>query len=62
MSFGICRVDKVKTASGIAGIQIHDRRERNHSNTNPGMISAEAVVITALLMLISISMTVTMIT
>ncbi len=35
MSFGICRVDKVKTASGIAGIQIHDRRERSHSNTNP---------------------------
>lgn len=35
MSIGICRVEKYKTAHDIAGIQIHDRRERDHSNSNP---------------------------
>lgn len=35
MSAGICRLQKIKTANGIAGIQIHDRREKDHSNSNP---------------------------
>ncbi len=35
MSFAICRVDKCSNAHDIAGAQIHDRRERDHSNTNP---------------------------
>jgi len=35
MSIGICRVEKYKTAHDIVGIQIHDRRERDHSNSNP---------------------------
>lgn len=35
MSCCICRVAKIKKASGVAGIQIHNRREREHSNTNP---------------------------
>lgn len=43
MSYGICRVDKVKAASGIAGIQIHDRRERSHSNTNPDIDFGKSV-------------------
>lgn len=35
MSAGICRIQKVKTAHDIAGVQLHDRRERGHSNSNP---------------------------
>jgi len=35
MSIGICRVEKYQSAHDIAGIQIHDRRERDHSNSNP---------------------------
>lgn len=37
MSFGICRVDKVKTASGIAGIQIHDRQRTKSQQYKPGI-------------------------
>ena len=33
MSFSICRIAKVK-ASGVTGIQVHDRREKNVSHTN----------------------------
>lgn len=35
MSIAICRVDKCSSAHDIAGIQIHNRRERQHSNSNP---------------------------
>ena len=35
MSIGICRIEKYNTAHDITGIQIHDRRERDHSNSNP---------------------------
>jgi len=35
MSIAICRVEKVKGASGVAGLQIHNRRERENSNSNP---------------------------
>lgn len=35
MSIAICRVDKCSSSHDIAGIQIHDRRERQHSNSNP---------------------------
>ena len=35
MSIGICRIEKYNSAHDIAGIQIHDRRERDHSNSNP---------------------------
>lgn len=35
MSIAICRVDKCSSAHDIAGIQIHDRRERQHSHSNP---------------------------
>lgn len=35
MSAGICRLQKIKTAHDVAGIQLHDRRERSHSNSNP---------------------------
>lgn len=35
MSIGICRVQKISAPKDIAGIQIHNRRERTHSNTNP---------------------------
>lgn len=34
-NMGICRVQKIGAAKDIAGIQIHNRREREHSNTNP---------------------------
>ena len=34
MSFGICRVQKIKGASGVVGLQLHNRREREHSNSN----------------------------
>lgn len=35
MSYAICRIEKVSSSHDIAGIQIHDRRERTHSNSNP---------------------------
>ena len=35
MSIAICRVQKLKGASAVAGMQIHDRREKEHSNSNP---------------------------
>lgn len=35
MSYAICRLEKVGSSHDIAGIQIHDRRERTHSNSNP---------------------------
>lgn len=35
MSYAICRIEKVNSSHDIAGIQIHDRRERTHSNSNP---------------------------
>lgn len=35
MSYAICRIQKIGGAKDIAGIQIHNRRERNHSNSNP---------------------------
>eukprot|EP00828_Plagiopyla_frontata_P014547 TRINITY_DN1905_c0_g1_i2.p1 TRINITY_DN1905_c0_g1~~TRINITY_DN1905_c0_g1_i2.p1 ORF type:complete len:208 (+),score=11.53 TRINITY_DN1905_c0_g1_i2:42-665(+) len=33
MSYSICRISKIKS-SGVTGIQIHDRREKNVSHTN----------------------------
>ena len=35
MSYAICRIQKCGSSHDIAGEQIHDRRERNHSNSNP---------------------------
>lgn len=35
MSYAICRLQKIGGAKDIAGIQLHNRRERNHSNSNP---------------------------
>lgn len=35
MSIAICRVQKIKGAGAVTGIQIHNRREREHSNSNP---------------------------
>jgi hypothetical protein len=35
MSYAICRIQKCGSSHDIAGIQIHDRRERTHSNSNP---------------------------
>jgi hypothetical protein len=35
MSYGICRIQKIGGRTDIAGIQIHNRRERGHSNSNP---------------------------
>lgn len=35
MSYAICRIQKIGGAKDIAGIQIHNRREREHSNSNP---------------------------
>lgn len=35
MSIGVCRVQKISGAGNITGCQIHNRREREHSNTNP---------------------------
>ena len=35
MSTAIMRVQKIGGASDVAGSQIHNRREREHSNTNP---------------------------
>lgn len=34
MSYGVVRVQKM-TAGSVKGIEIHDRREKDHSNTNP---------------------------
>ena len=35
MSHAVCRVQKIKGSAAITGLQIHNRRERKHSNTNP---------------------------
>jgi hypothetical protein len=35
MSYAICRVQKIGSGSDVTGIQIHNRRERDHSNSNP---------------------------
>lgn len=36
MSAGVCRIQKINGgAKDIAGVQIHNRRERKHSNSNP---------------------------
>lgn len=35
MSIAICRCDKCSSAHDVAGMQIHDRRECEHSNSNP---------------------------
>lgn len=35
MSYAICRVQKIGGAKDIVGLQIHNRRERAHSNSNP---------------------------
>lgn len=35
MSYAICRVQKIGGSKDIAGVQLHNRRERTHSNTNP---------------------------
>lgn len=35
MSIAICRVQKIKGAGAVTGIQLHNRREREHSNSNP---------------------------
>lgn len=42
MSIGICRVQKIGAAKDIAGIQIHNRRERTNSNTNPDIDHARS--------------------
>lgn len=42
MSIGICRVQKIGAAKDIAGIQIHNRRERTNSNTNPDINHARS--------------------
>lgn len=34
MSYAICRVQKIGGAKDITGIQLHNRREREHSNSN----------------------------
>ena len=34
MSYAICRIQKCK-AGDVTGLQIHDQREKDHSNTNP---------------------------
>lgn len=34
MSYAICRIQKCKAAD-VTGLQIHDQREKDHSNTNP---------------------------
>ena len=35
MSYAICHIQKIKGSGNITGMQIHNRRERNHSNSNP---------------------------
>ena len=35
MSYAICRVQKIGGSKDIAGIQLHNRRQREHSNSNP---------------------------
>lgn len=35
MSIAICRVQKIKGGAAVTGIQLHNRRERAHSNSNP---------------------------
>ena len=43
MSAGVCRVQKINGgAKDIAGVQIHNRRERQHSNSNPDIDFAKS--------------------
>ena len=42
MNIGICRVQKIPAPKDIAGIQLHNRRERDHSNTNPDIDRARS--------------------
>jgi hypothetical protein len=35
MSYGIMRFDKIKSSGDMAGIDIHNERKRDHSNSNP---------------------------
>jgi hypothetical protein len=42
MSFGICRVQKCGSAHAVAGLQIHNRRERERSGTNPDIRFADS--------------------
>ena len=35
MSYAICHIQKIKGSGNITGMQIHNRRERDHSNSNP---------------------------
>lgn len=35
MSFAICRIQKIGGAKDIVGIEIHNQRKREHSNSNP---------------------------
>lgn len=35
MSYAICNVQKYSSSHDISGMQIHDMRERDHSNSNP---------------------------
>ena len=44
MSFGICRVQKIKGAAGVVGLQLHNRREREHSNSNPDIDRSRSVL------------------
>lgn len=42
MSYAICRVQKIGGAKDITGIQLHNRREREHSNSNPDIDKARS--------------------
>ena len=42
MSYAICRVQKIGGAKDITGIQLHNRREREHSNSNPDIDRAHS--------------------
>jgi prefoldin subunit 5 len=35
MSYAVCRVQKIKGASAVAGLEIHNKRERDKSHSNP---------------------------
>jgi hypothetical protein len=35
MSYAVCRVQKIKGASAVAGLEIHNERERDKSHSNP---------------------------
>lgn len=42
MSYAICRVQKIGGAKDITGIQLHNRRERERSNSNPDIDRARS--------------------